>query len=145
MTKRIAGWVLWVGLLAGGCAPFPVPREWPLALAPDAAAATQLREVLVSSEPVSSLTRQEQVLLVFLSDNERINEAIGKRDHYGTRTWRIAEIFLLEPGRRVSVLCEEGHTQEPIYFRYRPENKVWYRVIDFEDPAAKEYPAVIVR
>lgn len=145
MTKQLAAWTLGVSLLAASCAPFPVPHEWPVEMAPDRQAATQLRDSLVSSTPVSSLTRQEQVLLAFLSDNERINQAIGKRDHYGTRTWRIAEIFLVEPGRRVSVLCEEGHNQEAIYFRYRPENKVWYRVGDFEDPTAKEYPAVIVR
>ena len=62
----------------------------------------------------------------------------------GTRTWKIAEIFQVEPGRKVSVLCEEGHTQEAIYFRYNPDNKVWYRVTDFESAEAKAYPAVIV-
>lgn len=133
-----------VAVLLAGCAPFPVPGDWPVAMAPDRDAARGLSEVLISSQPVTSLTRQEQVLLGFLDDNARINEAIGKRDRYGTRTWKVAEIFLVEPGRKVSVLCEEGHNQEPIYFVYNPENRVWYRVGDFEDPAAKRYPAVIV-
>ncbi len=140
------GWLLvGIGVLAMiGCAPFPVPSDWPVALSPDRKAAKELGEVLISSRPVRSLSRQEQALLSFLNDNELINQAIGKRDRYGTRTWKIAEIFLVEPGLRVSVLCEEGHTQEPIYFRYNPDNKVWYRVTDFEDPESKGYPAVIV-
>ncbi len=103
-----------------------------------------LEGVVLSSTPVESLTRQERTLLTFLADNERINESVGEPGRYGTREWKIAEIFLVEPGRQVSVLCEEGHYQVPLYFRYNPTNSVWYRVEDFENPAAKAVPALIV-
>ena len=128
-----------------GCAPFPVPGDWPVAMKPDRAAAEKYLDEVRGVDSVSELTRQERALLNFLSDSDRLNEAIGKAGRYGTRSWEIAEVYRVDPGREVSVLCEEGHNQEPIYFRYSPENKVWYRVIDFEDPNAKAYPAVIVK
>lgn len=131
-----------MGLLA--CAPFPVPSDWPVKTKADAAKVRSLDHVVASARPLHELTRQERALLTFLSDNNRIDEAIGKRNHYGIREWRIAEIFFVEPGKRVSVLCEDGHEQEPLYFRYSAENSVWYRVEDFENPQAKAYPALIV-
>jgi len=128
-----------------GCAPFPVPQDWPVAMEADRDTASEYMDEVRGVDSASSLTRQEWALLNFLSDNDRINEAIGKADSYGTRRWEIAEIYRVEPGREVSVLCEEGHKQEAIYFRYSPENKVWYRVTDFEEPKGKEFPAVIVK
>ena len=128
-----------------GCAPFPVPRDWPVAMAADRDTAGEYVEEVRGVDSVSDLTKQEWALLNFLSDTDRINEAIGKADSYGTRSWKVAEIYRVEPGREVSVLCEEGHNQEAIYFRYSPENKVWYRVLDFEDPHVREFPAVIVK
>jgi len=128
-----------------GCAPFPVPGDWPVAMDPDRDTASEFVEEVRGVDSVSDLTKQEWALLNFLSDNDRINEAIGKADDYGTHSWKIAEIYRVDPGREVSVLCEEGHRQEPIYFRYSPENKVWYRVGDFETPDVKAYPAVIVK
>jgi len=128
-----------------GCAPFPVPRAWPVAMVPDRAAARKYLAEVRGADSVSDLTRQEWALLNFLSDTDRINEAIGKKGRYGTRSWKIAEIYRVDPGREVSVLCEEGHNQEAIYFRYSPENKVWYRVVDFEQMKGNDYPAVIVK
>lgn len=139
-----------IGLLAGvvalltACAPFPVPSDWPVRLKADPVKVRSFQGLVATPIPVNSLTRQERALLTFLADNQRINEAIGKEDRYGTRTWKITEIFLLEPGKRVSVLCEEGHFQEPLYFIYNPANSIWYRVVDFEDPKAKQIPALVV-
>jgi len=133
-------------LVFSACAPFPVPADWPVALKEDRVKVRMLENAVANSVPVSSLTRQERSLLTFLSDNQRVNEAIGKEDRYGgTASWKIAEIFIVEPGRRVSVLCEEGHYQEPLYFRYNPDNQVWYRVEGFDDADAAAYPALIVR
>lgn len=131
--------------LMSACAPFPVPDDWPVRQKADNAKARGLYDVLSTSRPVGSLTSQERALLTFLTDNDRINEAIGKTDRHGNRTWRIVEIFLVEPGRQVSVLCEEGHFQEALYFRYNPSNSVWYRVEDFENPNAAAVPALIVQ
>ncbi len=128
-----------------GCAPFPVPRDWPVAMAPDRDTAREYLDEMHGVNSVSALTRQEWALLNFLSDADRINEAIGKKDRYGTRSWEIAEIYRVDPGREVSVLCEEGHNQQAIYFRYNPENKVWYRMTDFEQVEGQDYPAVIVK
>lgn len=132
-------------LLLASCSPFPVPGNWPVETRIDRAKVNSLDDRVASSTHATELSRQERALLTFLANNDHINEAIGKRNHYGNRNWRIAEIFLVEPGRRVSVLCEDGHDQEPLYFRYSPENSVWYRVEDFENPKAATHPAVIVK
>jgi hypothetical protein len=129
----------------GSCAPFPVPSDWPVKQKVEMTKVRTLEDRVGTHQENAVLTRQERALLTFLSDNVRINEAIGQSDRYGTKTWKIAEIFLIEPGRKVSVLCEEGHFQEPLYFRYNPENSVWYRVDNFENPKAIAVPALIVQ
>lgn len=127
------------------CTPFPVPSDWPVKQKVEMPKVRTLEDRVGTHQQDTVLTRQERALLTFLADNDRINESIGKSDRYGTKTWKIAEIFLIEPGRKVSVLCEEGHFQEPLYFRYNPPNSVWYRVDNFENPKAAEVPALIVQ
>lgn len=127
------------------CTPFPVPSDWPVKQKVEMTKVRTLEDRVGTYQQNTVLTRQERALLTFLADNDRINESIGKSDRYGTKTWKIAEIFLIEPGRKVSVLCEEGHFQEPLYFRYNPSNSVWYRVDNFENPKAAEVPALIVQ
>lgn len=136
--------VIAAALALASCTPFPVPSDWPVRQKAQTAKVKSFESVVATAVPVTELTRQERALLTFLADNQRVNEAIGKEGRYGTCEWKIAEIFLVEPGRRVSVLCEEGHYQEALYFRYNPSNSVWYRVENFENPKAKEVPALIV-
>jgi hypothetical protein len=131
-------------LLVSSCSPFPVPSNWPVKTKIDREKVELLDKTVASSQPSTALSKQERALLTFLAEGQHINEAIGKRNDFGKHQWRIAEIFLVEPGRRVSVLCEDGHLQEPLYFRYNPDNSVWYRVEDFENPKASSHPAVIV-
>ena len=133
-SHRLAG-LGKVGIIAAlfcsGCAGFPTPNYWPVATAPSQAAERSLHGVVKSGEPISSLSYQDRALLTFVADRQNIRDAIGAKDLHGTRDWQVIEIFIVEPGRRVSVLAEEGHTQEPLYFIYRPEKKTWYRVKDF--------------
>lgn len=150
--KRAQGWAgmgqvaIWFGAWwFAACAPFAVPHEWPVSVSPDRKAVRQLDDVVICNLSVDSLTKQEQALLTFLADPEHLRKAVGKPDNYGTHNWRIAEIFLVKPGREVSVLCEEGHMQEPLYFRYNPANSVWYRVADFESDKTRAVAAVVVK
>lgn len=138
-----------VGLIVGalfcvGCAGFPTPNYWPVATAPSQAAERTLHGVVKSSEPISSLSYQERALLSFVADRQNIRDAIGIKDNHGTRDWQVIEIFIVEPGRRVSVLAEEGHDQKALYFSYRPETKMWYRVADFAG-SGRGVPAVRVK
>lgn len=134
-----------ISAFVASCSPFPVPSDWPVRQKVEMPKVRTLEDRVGTYHPDTVLTRQERALLTFLADSTRINESIGKADRYGTKTWKIAEIFLIEPGRKVSVLCEEGHFQEPLYFRYNPQNSVWYRVDNFENPKAVEVPALIVQ
>lgn len=126
------------------CAPFPVPGDWPVSIKPSTRKANEVYPALASSTPVTDLTRQDRALLAFLSDAERIQQAVGRKSDHGGGVWRVEEVFLVQPGRKVSVMCEDGYDQEPLYFRFNETNSVWYRVADFENPKSASHPAVIV-
>jgi hypothetical protein len=113
-------------------------------VAPTEAAERSLHGVVKSTRSMSSLTYQERALLTFVANPEHIRDAIGLADKHGTRTWEVIEVFLVEPGQKVSVLAEEGHDQEALYFTYRADKKIWYRVKDFES-SGRGVPAVRVR
>jgi len=134
----ISQWLVWLGrggviagLFCAGCAGVANPNYWPVATAPSQAAERSLHGVVKSSLSISSLSYQERSLLTFAANPQNIRDAIGTKDRHGTRDWQVIEIFIVEPGRRVSMLVEEGHDQEALYFNYRPEKKLWYRVKDF--------------
>ena len=134
-----------IGAVAlSGCVGFPTPDYWPIEVAPSVEAERSLHGVVKSAEPISNLTRQERALMTFIADPENVRDAIGMRDKYGTRNWEVIEVFLVEPGQRVSVLAEEGHNQEALYFIYHPDERLWYRVGNFEEPG-RGAPAVRVR
>jgi hypothetical protein len=131
-------WLVWLGrggiiaaLFCGGCAGVTKPNYWPVTTAPSQAAERSLQGVVKNVERISSLSYQERALLTFAANPQNIRDAIGTKDSHGTRAWQVIEIFIVEPGRRVSVLAEEGHDQEALYFNYRPEKRLWYRVKDF--------------
>lgn len=126
------------------CAPFPVPGDWPVSIKPSTRKASEVSPALISNTPVKELTRQDRALLAFLADDDRVQQAVGKKNAHGQAEWRIEEVFLVQPGRKVSVMCEDGYDQEALYFRYSDTNSVWYRVEDFENPKAASHPAVIV-
>lgn len=92
-----------------------------------------------------SLTKQEKSLLTFLADGENIAAAIGEKNIKGSHAWSAAEVYLVEPGKHVSVLCENGYQQKPIYFHYNKGEKTWYRVGNLEPEHSKGVPAVIVK
>lgn len=126
------------------CAPFPVPGDWPVKVKPSAKKSPDVAAALISHTPVSELSRQDRALLAFLADDTRVQQAVGRKNAHGGTDWRIEEIFLVQPGKKVSVMCEDGYDQEPLYFLYHEDNAVWYRVEDFENPKAASHPAVIV-
>lgn len=122
-----------VAVACAGCAGFPVPRYWPVEVAPAASVEQKLRGVVKSAQPISALSHQERALLTFIANPQHVRDAIGLPDKYGTRTWEVIEVFMVEPGQKVSVLAEEGHDQEALYFQYHASERAWYRVKDFED------------
>lgn len=129
-------------VFAAGCTPFAVPTSWPVNLKRDVAAAMPMLGTLRPAVSWSALSLPEQTLLTFLADAARVKEAVGVQRAYGPNDWRVVEIYRLEPGKRWSVLCEEGHDQEALYFEYNDVDAVWYRVEHFDSDHPVRHPAV---
>ncbi len=125
-----------------GCAPFPVPPSWPLTLRRDVTLASPVLATLRPPLPWSELSKAEQTLLTFLADAARVKEAVGVQRAYGPEVWRVVEIFRLIPGQRWSVLCEDGHDQEALYFEYDSSEAMWYRVEHFDGENPVRHPAL---
>ena len=125
-----------------GCAPFPVPQSWPLTLRRDASVAAPVLATLRPPVPWTRLSKAEQTMLTFLADASRVKEAVGVQRAYGPDDWRVVEIFRLVPGKRWSVLCEEGHDQEALYFDYDETEALWYRVEHFDGDHPVRHPAL---
>lgn len=92
----------------------------------------------------ASLTDAEKALLTFVGNPANIADAVGKKNLPGGHEWSTAEVYRVEPGVRISVLCENGYLQEPLYFIYNDEQKTWFRVKHFEPGHGRGVPAVLV-
>lgn len=93
----------------------------------------------------SDLTQHEKALLTFLDNPDNIAAALGKKNRPGFHQWSAAEVYLVNPGKHVSVLCENGYQQRAVYFDYDAAKKTWYRVAHLEDKHGKGVPAVVVK
>ena len=143
--------LFFVVLAMNSCSTFHKPDGWPVEV--------EANQVMVNdtidrvrfagdkreTESTPKLTKPEQTLLTFLNDSDNIATSVGKVNHAGDHRWLAAEIYRVDPGKNISVLCENGYQQEAVFFHYRPEDKTWYRVENFEDPKAKGVPAVKVK
>lgn len=127
------------------CSSFFSPDGWPLTVSPQSKSVNYMMNHVKLTGSGKSLTKQEKSLLTFLADGENIAAAIGEKNIKGSHAWSAAEVYLVEPGKHVSVLCENGYQQKPIYFHYNKGEKTWYRVGNLEPEHSKGVPAVIVK
>ena len=141
--SQIASLILCVALSA--CGSFIRPAGWPIETAAEKSAYRHIIEHVKFTGSESSLTHAEKALLTFLNNPDNIAAAVGKKNRPGGHQWSTAEVFLVKPGKQVSVLCENGYQQEAIYFHYVEAKKTWYRVKHLEDKHGKGVPAVLVK
>ncbi len=121
------------------------PSGWPVETSVKESAYHHMIEHVKFTGSKESLTHQEKALLTFLDNPDNIAAAVGKKNRPGSHEWSAAEVYLVDPGKHVSVLCEDGYQQKPVYFHYMPEEKTWYRVGHLEDTHGKGVPAVVVK
>lgn len=121
------------------------PEGWPVAVTPQPKAVSHMVEHVKFTGSTKSLTKQEKSLLTFLDEPKNVADAIGEKNIEGSHQWSAAEIYLVEPGKHVSVLCENGYQQKPVYFHYNEVEKTWYRVGNLEPKHSKGVPAVVVK
>lgn len=91
------------------------------------------------------LTEPEKALLTFLHDDDNIAASAGKKNRPGAHQWSAAEIYRVEPGKHVSVLCENGYQQTAVYFHYDEAQKTWFRVNHLGENHSGGVPAVVVK
>ncbi|MGJ8676281.1 MAG: hypothetical protein ACSHX0_02055 [Akkermansiaceae bacterium] len=110
------------------CSSFNTPASWPVSVSPNAEAVSHMKNHVKFTGSGIRLTKQEQALLTFLDVEDNIADVIGKKNQPGSHTWSAAEIYRVDPGVHVSVLCENGYNQTAVYFHYDSEKSTWYRV-----------------
>lgn len=121
------------------------PEGWPVTVTPQSKAVSHMMEHVKYTGSVKSLTNQEKALLTFLEDKENVAAAIGEKNVEGSHEWSAAEVYLVDPGKHVAVLCENGYQQKPVYFHYTEEEKTWYRVENLDPEHSKGVAAVVVK
>lgn len=127
------------------CAPVFSPPGWPVDVTPDRKAVKHMLEHVKSAETQNDLTKAEKALLTFLDDPKNVEAALGVKNRKGAHHWSAAEVYLVERGKHVSVLCENGYDQKAVYFHYNQEEKTWYRVGNLEPKHSKGIAALVVR
>ena len=132
-------------LLVSSCTSFIKPKGWPVEVAADKVVAGHTIEQVRFVGSTRQLTTPERALLTFLNDSDNIAASVGKKNREGQHQWLAAEIYRVDPGRHISVLCENGYQQVAAYIHYRKENSTWYRVGHLEDKHGKGIPAVRVK
>jgi len=134
-----------VGITFCSCAKLRTPEGWPVEVVANEAVVGDTIDQVRFVGSTHELTKPEQALLTFLNDADNIATSVGKVNHAGDHQWLAAEIYRVDPGKHISVLCENGYQQVAAYFHYRPEDKIWYRVGHLEDQKSKGVPAVKVK
>ncbi len=145
MKLRIFSTLFTCTLLCVSCGSFLSPSGWPVTVVPKSKAVAHMIEHVKFTESNQRLTNQEKALLTFLDDPQNVADAIGEKNMEGSHQWSTAEVYLVEPGKHVSVLCENGYQQKPVYFHYTESEKTWYRVGNLEPDHSKGVPAVVVK
>ena len=129
-------------ILLTACSHFFKPEGWPLEIEPQNQAVAHLKEHVKFTGSGIRLTEQEKALLTFLNNEDNIAAAAGKKNRPGSHQWSAAEIYRVEPGKLVSVLCENGYQQTAVYFHYDEEKKTWFRVSHLGENHSRGIPAV---
>lgn len=127
------------------CSSFTKPPGWPVVTEVKKSAYDHMLEHVKFTGSEEDLTHAEKALLTFLDNPDNIAAAVGKKNRPGSHQWSSAEVYLVIPGKHVSVLCENGYQQKAVYFHYDEAQKTWYRVRHLEDEHGKGVPAVIVK
>ncbi|BDS05916.1 hypothetical protein NT6N_09560 [Oceaniferula spumae] len=136
---------LLASLILSSCDSVFSPEGWPVTVTEQREAVNHMVEHVKFTGSTADLTKQEKVLLTFLDDPKNVEAAIGVKSRENSHQWSTAEVYLVEPGKHVSVLCENGLEQKPVYFHYNKGEKTWYRVGNLEEKHSKGVPAVIVK
>jgi len=134
-----------MAITLSACSSFFSPAGWPVSVTPDSKAVAHMINHVKFTGSTKNLTKQEKALLTFLDDPKNVEAAIGEKNIEGAHQWSAAEVYLVDPGKHVSVLCENGYQQKPIYFHYTAEEKTWYRVRDLEPQHSKGVAALVVK
>ena len=129
-------------ILLTACSHFFTPEGWPLEIEPQNKAVAHLKEHVKFTGSGIRLTEQEKALLTFLNNEDNIAASAGKKNRPGSHQWSAAEIYRVEPGKHVSVLCENGYQQTAVYFHYDEEKKTWFRVSHLGENHSRGIPAV---
>lgn len=134
-----------VTLALTACDSVFAPAGWPVTVTSDRKAVSHMVDHVKFTGSTTNLSHQEKVLLTFLDDPKNIADSIGEEHHENSHKWTAAEVYLVEPGKHVSVLCENGVEQKPVYFHYHETEKTWYRVGNLEPEHSKGVAAVVVQ
>jgi len=132
-------------LLTVSCSSFTKPSGWPVTVEASSESVSHMKKHVKFTGSNSKLTKQEEALLTFLDEEENIAKASGKKNVQGSHLWSAAEVYRVDPGRHISVLCENGYQQTAAYFHYNEPEKTWYRVGHLGENHARGIPAVIVK
>jgi len=132
-------------LMFTGCSHFFMPDGWPMEIKSQPSAVAHIKEHVKFTGSGIRLTEPEKALLTFLHDDDNIAAAAGKKNRPGAHQWSAAEIYRVEPGKHVSVLCENGYQQTAVYFHYDEAQKTWFRVNHLGENHSGGVPAVIVK
>lgn len=127
------------------CSNFFKPAGWPVEVTPKDESVEHVKEHVKFTGSGIRLTKHEKALLTFLDSEENIAASAGKKNQPGSHQWSAAEIYRVDPGKHVSVLCENGYQQTAVYFHYDAEKKTWYRVKHLGENHDKGVPAVLVK
>lgn len=137
--------VLVASLVLSSCDSLFSPAGWPVSVTPERKAVSHMVDHVKFSGSISHLTHAEKALLTFLDDPDNVVASIGEKNREGAHAWSTAEIYLVEPGKHISVLCENGYQQKAVYFHYNEAERTWYRVGNLEPKHSKGVPAVVVK
>ena len=137
--------VLATALALSSCSIFRVPEGWPVEVVANESMVGDTIDQVRFVGSTRELTKPERALLTFLNDSDNIATSVGKENRAGQHRWLAAEIYRVDPGKHISVLCENGYQQVAVYFHYQEEDGIWYRVGHLEDKHGKGIPAVKVK
>ena len=132
-------------MMLAACGQFFAPEGWPVEVSPESHAVVHLKEHVKFTGSGIRLTEHEKALLTFLDDDDNIAASVGKKNRPGAHQWSAAEIYRVDPGKHVSVLCENGYQQTAVYFHYDAEQKTWFRVNHLGENHNRGIAAVIVK
>lgn len=132
-------------VMFSSCGSFLSPAGWPVEVEARSKKIEQMVDHVRFTGSTKTLRKEEKALLVFLEDPKNVADAIGKKNKEGSHEWSAAEVYLVERGKHVSVLCENGYEQKAVYFHYSETEKTWYRVSHLGPDHSKGVAAVIVK